>query len=241
MSAALKDEHLEEAIYQYCANARQYDEPFSWRCGTHIHMNVLDMEGKDVAATVLTSYAADNYFYAAGDEARRSNYNCRPASLLVPMAEYLGTAARHLHKCHFGKALTHMRGSTNPHRRGDVEQRYVGMNWYALPKLGTVELRHFPGSRDETTIFRWIHMAACLRQFGINNSVTQVRDAIDSGAEAFGRAVFGDLWERIRYPGHEDDWEEVLDGVEHFLARYSNTADSSTTLHGVLRKHMVVS
>jgi len=243
VSVPVSNDRLEEAIYQYCEIAREYAEPFSWRCGTHVHMNMLDCSGSNIASTMLTSYAADNYFYAAGDEARRANYNCRPVSLLVPMAEYLGTAARHMYKGHFQKGITAMRANSSPSpsgRNSNGEQRYVGMNWYALPKLGTVELRHFPGSRDETTIFRWIHMAVCLRQFGRNNNIAQVRDAINSGADVFGQAVFGDLWPRVQYPGHDTDWEEVLEGVEHFMSRYSNVADSSSTLHGVLRQHMVI-
>lgn len=236
VSRALSNERLMEAIYQYCDIAQRCTDPFSWRCSTHVHMNMLDCTGKQVAATMLTSYAADNYFYAAGDDARRGNYNCRPVSLLIPMAEYLGTAARNLSKGQYPKALAGM----SPGRAGHSDQRYVGMNWYALPKFGTVELRHFPGSRNPEEILRWIRMAARLKKYGLTAKMTEVEKLIQSGPIAFGREVFGDMWDRVEYPGHEDDWHEVIDGLEHFMSLYKYNTDSRTTLHGVLRKGMVV-
>jgi hypothetical protein len=205
-------------------------------------MNMLDVSGKQVASTMLTSFAADNYFYAAGDDARRGNYNCRPVSLLIPMAEYLGTAARYFAKNQYAKALSTMsprreRGSLSG---GEREQRYVGMNWCALPKFGTVEIRHFPGSRDAEELFRWIRMASRLRHYGCNKTVTEVEALIQEGPVQFGRTVFGDLWDRVSYPGHEDDWHEVIEGLEHFMSRFRHNAESKTCLHGILRQKMVV-
>ena len=241
ISSALSNDRLEEAVYQYCENAARYTEPHTWRCSTHVHMNMLDCTGKEVASTMLTSYAADNYFYAAGDDARRGNYNCRPVSLLIPMAEYLGTAARYFHKNQYVKALAMMSPARDRINLGtQPDQRYVGMNWCALPKFGTVELRHFPGSRDAEEIFRWIHMTSRLRLYRKLSTVAQVEAKIQEGPIQFGRTVFGELWDRVEYPGHEDDWHEVIEGLEHFMARFRHNADSSTSLHGVLRKKMVV-
>ena len=240
MSSALSDDRLEEAVYQYCDNAVGFNDPHTWRCSTHVHMNMLDTSGKQTAATMLTSYAADNYFYAAGDDARRGNYNCRPVSLLIPMAEYLGRAARYFHKNQYAKALQTMSPRRDRVGGGEREQRYCGMNWCAIPKFGTVELRHFPGSRDAEEIFRWIRMAARLRLHGCSSTVPEVEALIQEGPIEFGRTVFGDLWDRLTYPGHEDDWHEVLDGLEHFMARFRHNAESKTSLHGILRKKMVV-
>lgn len=229
---------LEDALYDYEGYLRALAIPpavaYSWRCGTHIHMNLLDLEHRALAALILTSFAADNYFYAAGDEARRNNYNCRPSSLLIPTAEFLGTLARYATKAHFGKMLRHLSGSETP------DHRYVGMNWHSLKKFGTVELRHFPGTFRSSDILRWVDMAQAMYTFAAQRTVQEVRDLIYEGASEFGRQVFGDLWDRVAYPGHTNDWVEVLDGVDHFMACYSNRAESSKTLHGILHKNMVL-
>lgn len=235
----LSGDRLREAVWQYCHMASFAEQPFSWRCASHVHMNCLDLFPKEVSALILLTFAADNYFYAAGDDARRCNYNCRPASLLLPMAEFLGTLARHANR----GATSRMWQLLSPTGRshGSTEPRYVGMNWWSLRKFGTVEFRHFPGTRDAEQLFRWIRMcgnlqlAAC--QYG---KVSAVLKLIEQGPTVFGEAVFGADWSRMLYDGHEQDWQEALEGVDCFMTYYRNDMDSDTGLHGILKKEMVV-
>lgn len=234
----LSGDALRYALWSYCQNAAIAREPFSWRCSTHFHINLLDLEPAQVASLALLSYAADNYFYAAGAEARRENYNCRPLSLLLPMAEVLGTLARRMSRGHANQGcqdLTRTRSDRNAYIA-----RYSGMNWFSLPTFGTLEVRHFPGSRDFDQLMQWANIVIGLKQVAKSMSVDEVRKLIDQGATKFGAKVFGAEWKNLRYPQHEEDWEEFLEGAEYFFACYETNPESRQSLDGILRNHSVI-
>ena len=233
----LSGERLREAIRQYCANAQEASEPFSWRCSSHIHMNCLNLTAKQVAALMLLTYATDNYFYAAGDDARRCNYNCRPASLLLPMAEFLGELARCFHRGALQKAFRLLGGRAN----GRGEPRYVGMNWWSLRKFGTVEFRHFPGTRDEEQLSRWIRMCGKLYAAAIKyGNIPRVATLLADGPDRFGEEVFGSDWSRMTYDTHLQDWQEAEEGIDCFMTYFRNDVEAEGGLHGVLKKERVV-
>ena len=233
----LSGPRLQEAIEQYGFMASRALEPFSWRCSTHIHMNCLNLTPRQVGALILLTYVADNYFYAAGDEARRCNYNCRPASLLIPMAEFLGELARNCHRGALQKAwqiLTPPRGSAG-------EPRYVGMNWWALRKFGTIEFRHFPATRDTEQLFRWVRMCGRLYKAAtVHNTVMKVLTLSQQGPQIFGETVFGSDWNRMQYDNHEQDWQFAHEGIDCFLTHFRSDVNSTEGLHGVLKQNLVV-
>lgn len=222
------------ALYCYEHNARRFTDPFSWRCSTHLHFNLLELTPQEVASLALITFAADNYFYAAGAEARRENYNCRPLSLLIPTAETLGEFARRMSRGHATRAVDGLRD-----REGGIH-RYAGMNWFAIRTFGTLEIRHFPGSADMRQIVRWINLGTRLIHAARTYSMDDVVRLIDDGENAFGRAIFGDEWRNLAYDNHEQDWTEVLEGAEHLLACYRTNTESATSLDGILRQNMVI-
>jgi hypothetical protein len=231
----LSGDSLLLALHYYTENARNYDDPFSWRCSTHFHFNLMDLEPRQVAALQLVGFAADNYLYAAGSEARRENYNCRPLSLLWPTAELLGTTARHFQRGHARKAVE-LLGTI----RGEAPNRYVGMNWHSLPTFGTLELRHFPASRDLAQLVRWVNIGQRLIETAKTKSLDEVHTLIQQGPDRFGQTVFQDYWSRLEYDGHADDWNESLEGVEYFMTCVRHSTDAPSSLDGVLRRNMVI-
>lgn len=223
------------ALHTYCENATQFNEPFSWRCSTHIHLNLLDMEPPEVASLLLLTFAADNYFYAAGSEARRENYNCRPLSLLWPVAELCGNTARHFQRGNAKKGVETLQPPP-----GQIANRYVGMNWHSLPEHGTLEIRHFPGSRDLHQLVRWTNLGAKLLSAAQSKTISQIHALVQQGPERFGSTVFGDLWAGLKYAGHENDWHECLEGIEYFMTCFRHSTESPQSLDGVLRRRQVI-
>lgn len=235
VTVPLSGDALLYAIHNYTQIAALASDPFSWRCSTHIHLNCLELTAAEVSSLMLLSFASDNYFYATGAEARRENYNCRPLSLLWPAAELCGTAARRLSRGKVRSAVELFRATPS-----QPSNRYVGMNWYSLSTFGTLELRHFPGSRDVAQIVRWINLATRLIRCAKEQSISQVHGLVQQGPDHFGEAVFQDYWPRLRYEGYVADWTECLEGIEHFMTYYRHDPESSRTLDGILRKHKVI-
>jgi hypothetical protein len=198
-------------------------------------MNVLGMTAPEVASLMLTSFAADNYFYAVGAEHRRDNYNCRPVSLLYPTAERLGRAIRYLVDDDIVQGVKEFTANNRVE-----EDRYSGMNWWSLSKFGTVEIRHFPGASELPTLVHWINIAQSMYKYAERNTFEQIQNDIAEGPDHFGPKVFGPLWAGMLYQRHERDWREMLEGYSHLMSVYNATGDTSGTLDGILRQHRVI-
>lgn len=198
---------------------RLYDEvtagssPFTYRCATHYHLNVLDMDTAQIPSFMLASLAADNFLYYAGDETRSDNYNCRPMSLLVREIEAMGVWAGHIAA---KKPALCGNGILNHHNR------YMGVNWASLLKFGTVEFRHFPGERRKRLLYHWLNLLYSLYSLSEDLTPDEMYDLIMSGKDKFGRRAFGRHWKDLNYPGSDGDWSEVEDAVRLFMLVYRN-------------------
>jgi hypothetical protein len=227
--------NLATALYMYniCTAVQGTTQQlYSWRCATHIHMNLLDLPIHQMATLGLISFVSDNYFYAMGAEARRDNYNCRPVSLLATSAETIGDICREA-RTDNGVGLMDVLIGRN--RR---DERYCGMNWHALPTFGTLEVRHFPGTNDMDLIVSWIEACAAMYQAAQNIEFDDFVAMVHNGPSTFGPAVFGDNWENMSYAESEQDWAHVRHGFEHLMAVAE--APEGGTLDAVLRQHKVI-
>jgi hypothetical protein len=205
---------------------------YSWRCASHVHINLLNLDFAQLATLGLISFASDNYFYALGAEARRDNYNCRPVSLLVSSAETIGNIVKHA--LQDAPWLRDMDG----YDVAAADERYCGMNWHAMHKFGTLEVRHFPGTNDLDLLVSWVEACADMYKAAVDYTFDQMHALINDGPSAFGPAVFGERWERMRYAESDRDWREMMRGFEHLMAVVETPAEG--TLDAELRKHMVI-
>jgi hypothetical protein len=226
---------LAYGLYMYKINALQYRQPFSWRCATHIHMDLLELTLPEISALGLISFAADNYFYALGAEARRDNYNCRPLSMLLTTAEQLGTMCAHCE----AEQPTSLKRLFTPARNGD-DARYAGMNWWALGRFGTLEVRHFPGTADLRLMLSWMGVCNDIYQAACAYTFEEVLELITAGPEVFGTTIFGDHWRRMAYRGHNEDWQDMLEGLTHLLSVKEQMEHPGATLDNVLRTHRAI-
>ena len=229
-------DNLATALFMYKLVVDTYrHNVFSWRCASHVHMNLLDMDIADIAPLAVITFAADNYFYALGAETRRDNYNCRPLSLLIPTAEMLGTiCAASLAEDADNLRLVVTATSENP------EDRYSGMNWWALGRFGTLEVRHFPGTADIDLLTGWILRCADMYTAAETMTYDEVIGLIQQGPDSFGGAVFGPRWTGMTYAGHERDWADMLDGLAHLRTVCDFSFEDEPSLDTILRQQKVL-
>jgi len=201
VTTPLQGRRLVAGVTKFCKTLRGCKKPFSYRCSTHLHMNVLDLPVDKLEVLILLTLCADNFFFAAGEAERASNYNCRPISLMGEEIEELARASVDISH--------HMRSGQYDVILGD-RNRYVGVNWAALWKFGTVEFRHFPGNADADKIIWWINLCQQLYIFSEQHTLKEVIDLVAAGIEAFGTAVFSKEFKKLRYDADVMDWGEVV-------------------------------
>lgn len=229
VSHPLKGTMLVQGVRKLCKAMEQPRDPFGFRCSTHLHMNLLDMDIKRIPTLALLSLLADNLFFQAGGGERRINYNCRPASLVADEVDAIAQMC-------FGLE----RGNDQPPQLLNERNRYLGTNWAALYKFGTVEYRHFPGCRDAATILWWVELCSNLYTAAEKLTVEDVLACAEKGPEAFIHTVFGEMDPRLAYQEWEQDWEETLETTTQFIGTYDAMEGNDKTLHGFLKSEYII-
>lgn len=226
-STPVRGQCLVDALTLYEDTSGQYQEHFTWRCATHVHLNLMEETLQTLWCLVPLSVMTDNFLYAAGQEWRRKNHNCRPLSLLANELDSLA----HLTQCFC---------------TGDIqdidlpeEMRYMGTNWAALMKQGTLEFRHFPGNNKTEQVLRWVNLTqsivAAARKFRIN----ELSSWFCHDIETFGRSVFGEEWPQLQYSGWKKDWSDAQTSVKYLLDTQQNLA-LEESFDAVLRQRYVL-
>lgn len=212
------------ALDNYEVVSAAHKEHFTFRCSTHIHLNMLDLPIQKFPVLALVTLGADNFLYAAGNRARHSNYNCRPLSLLAASVEALAISMYHLAQGAPLIALHHL----------PEHLRYQGTNWTALGKHGTLEFRHFPGERSAARIVQWLNLVFGMYTYAERHTYDDVIELLTLGPEAFCADVFqGEMYDLL-YEGCEADWTETEDMVEDFQS-YFTEASKTQTFDSMLR------
>lgn len=112
------------------------EDPFSIRTSTHVHVNVLGMEMKQVRNFVLLYALFEEFFFTLVKPARRDNIHC------VPLTEtYLPSI--------YKKDLKHYVSAWH---------KYTALNLKRIPDLGTIEFRHMHGTGDVEEMRAWLHV-----------------------------------------------------------------------------------
>lgn len=234
VSSPLRGASLVRAIRMLCKSINKAtNDAFTFRCSTHVHVNLLDLPQEKLASMFLVGLCADNFMYEAGGGARRGNYNCRPASLLMDEVEQLALLSH--------QVANSDRDDMPP--RGvlhDNRHKYLGTNFSALRKFGTVEFRHFPGSQDPKQIIKWCELIGGLYHYAKRTEVNDVYLLAQQGAAAFGKKVFGAAYDTLHYREQDEDWFETLDTASHFINTYQLQGTGRQTFHGLLEAEYVI-
>ena len=205
VSEPLRGKALIHALMRYTAAAKVHDAHFTDRCGVHIHVNLLEFPVDALPALGLLTVAMDNVFYSLGNWERSWNYHCRPLSVTQPDVEEVAEMMRNVIE---RKDL-----------RLGTRRRYLGTNWSALFRHGTLEFRHFPGEYRMRNIAYWINCVACLYTaaekipFQELVSLCQNPDITPLGLKVFGKR----RWEKIQDPKIKNAWEWSRETVAFYL------------------------
>lgn len=219
VSHPMNGEKVIDALDCYEEASSKFEEHFTWRCSTHVHLNMLEEQTATIAKLIPLTLMTDNFLYAAGDEWRRGNHNCRPLSILQGDIERLAGWAYQMER--------------EPDDLLHIEDlRYMGTNWTALTKQSTLEFRHFPGANKTEQVLRWVNLTQGIVTAARKFRVEQLRDWFYHDLETFGFAVFGEEWPRLRYDEYKSDWREAVEAVKLFFREYAeNGNDDSFDSH----------
>lgn len=230
VSVPMRGTTLVRAVRMLCSYLNE--KPFSYRCSTHVHLNLLDLDAKQLPSLALTCLLTDNLLFTAGGGERRGNYNCRPASVLFDEVELLANLSYHL--------AAHDNLGDHAARGFGERDRYLGTNFAALFKFGTVEFRHFPGTTSAKKLIGWCNLIGDIYEFATHHNVNEIMDLADEGVEVFGTEVFGGEFRTLTYREVDEDWVEALDTAFHFTATLARAAAGRKSFHGLLEAEYVL-
>ncbi len=165
------------------------------RCGVHVHVNVQDLEVKQVINMMLLYFVFEDVLVRYCGEEREGNLFClraKDASQLLYV----------LHKAHVDQNLNYFQ---------EDAYRYAAMNASSLKKYGTLEFRALPTSQDIMSIEKWVHILLALKDFAltIDNPKSIVEQCSFAG-ERYIDQVFGGHAQALDTP---DTAASVWEGV----------------------------
>lgn len=166
------------------------------RCGVHVHLNVQEMEWKQLINLITLYYIVEDLLVHYCGEEREGNMFC----LRARDAEYLLWGI--------------VQGVTKGHFR-DLQQnhvRYAALNLTALSKYGSVEFRTMRTPADIMEILPWVEMILQLKDasLGYVNPVEIITDFSMQGPKEFLAKLFPGHANKLKYKGYEVD---LLEGV----------------------------
>jgi putative amidoligase enzyme len=159
-------EDIIDAVHVLETEAKKYKWLSSPRAGTHIHLDVRNLEFEELEKMCLLYCFAEPLFFAVGDPTRANSNFC------VPWGKEQETM----------ETMVHVKRAS-----GDVKkkstmagfEKYSALNLRALIEFGTVEFRHFPSTSNAEDLLLWINMAMCLKR-GIREFEEEGQNLIDS-------------------------------------------------------------
>lgn len=190
---------------------------WSFRCSTHVHLNVQEMELSALLRLVYLYYIFENLLVKWSGEEREGNRFClrlKDSSEIPFVVENI--------------FLNSLRGVN------ENQVRYSALNLGSLIKYGSVEFRSLSGTTDRERLSKWLNGITNLRDYAIQaKSLQELFEKAKGNLNAFGKEVFGEFFSELRYMNWESDalynmslcinfiplYEEVLENEKDFDRR----------------------
>ncbi len=207
-----------------CKILNTQEDIFSYRCSTHIHMNALELDVQNLPALGLLTVLCDNAMFAAGGANRNANYNSRPISLVSQEVDAIAEFCANPEQMHV-----------------DIprEFRYMGTNWKAIDKFGTVEFRHFPGCSDAKLLIWWTNLLCRLYNAAETYPVKDLMGFAMKGQNCFGRKVFGGQFPRLEVS--DEDWDDAMETAYGYMCALERPLlRDRDTLHGFMEAEYIL-
>lgn len=160
---------------------------FSFRCSTHVHVNVQHLTYPQFLAFLYTSVLLENVLMNFCGTERINNRFClriQDAELYVDLLKNLFKSSAYL---------------------GDIREndlRYSAINIGSVNKYGSVEFRGMRGTLDKEVLIPWLKILYAIREFSVNqNDPHNVHDLfVRNSPEYFVRMIIGDgLFNIVNY------------------------------------------
>lgn len=200
----IKGKRIHYALNQFfaCINAGIH---FSPRTSIHVHVNVLDMLPKQIAALAVTYAPFEKLLYRFVGGNRDKNNFCVP---LCDAERVSGVVEKFLKDDYVPTP--------------NESYRYLGLNFDSVRKFGTVEFRHMGGTSDKVKIVKWINLLMRLKSYAMSHSYEQIQETVnrlntDSSYLAFFRDVFGDQAALLDSSNLQRDMEENVSVIKHLI------------------------
>lgn len=158
---------------------------FSYRCSTHVHMDVRDMDKSKFLNLAFVYLMYEKYLFKYWSKRRESNIYCIPLnncySHISPMMQLVKEDNDEI-------LADIMRQFSEPNR-------YCAFNIAALQKYGSIEFRHGEGTFDSEKIFNWVRILMHLKRYAMHVSTDELLSSITERPFVdLSHEVFGDMY-----------------------------------------------
>lgn len=180
---------------------------YSFRCSTHVHINVQDLDHGQLMSMIFLYMMYENVFMNYVAEERVGNRFC----LRFQDAQYLTNEVTRFFERTRQIGLDHAIAGLSQERL-----KYAGFNLYTLRKYGTLEFRALEGTNDRPKIVNWVKAIIALRTVAMdyNDPVALYNDFI-ADPTSFAEKLFGHAPDAFL----KDGWrEQVEEGYSQNLA-----------------------
>lgn len=201
VSAPIMPEKVVTAINNLIANQQKHGAvvDFSFRCSTHVHINVQDLNEKQLVNMIFLYALFENVFMNFVAKERVGNRFC---------LRFQDAGALTYEVAQFFRYALQERLAVGVHELNQNSLKYAAINLYTLRKYGTLEFRALEGCNDPQRIKKWIDAIVALRELAMNYDTP--------------RALYEDFLERphnmaMRLFGHaradflKDGWKQQVE------------------------------
>jgi hypothetical protein len=186
---------------------------FTDRTSVHVHMNVRDMEIKDLKNLILTYLVVEPLMYAFVGGDRAKNIFCVPITqshLTYQLGQIMEVGERDF--------VAYTRNW----------YKYTGLNLLPIGKYGTIEFRHMVGTTNEEFLNKWLNMILSLKQYSNSVSLEKNKERIlglNTNSEYFNflREVFGNDVDLGDIPNVENILEQTSIFIKDVFTVKDNT------------------
>ena len=130
---------------------------FSWRCATHVHVDVRDKQLDDLKYSLVLYALIEPFIFAWDGTGRHESRFCMPWWVC---AEDISTAS----------AIARENDDHDLHNWISRFSKYTAMNLAPMNKFGTIEFRHAQGTCDKDTLIEYINI--CLDIINVHERAT---------------------------------------------------------------------
>lgn len=173
------------ALQDFINVYRYNDKPIqiSDRCSVHVHLDVRDLDNKELSNFILIYTLVERVMFLIIDESRVKNNYCKPltnSSFKYILCDLLKKQGIDEYDS-IDRFVRAVRENCN---------KYSALNILPIATYGSIEFRHHQGTTDMSAIKRWINVILALKRASVNSVDTYVNIYKEHGHKEVLRTIF---------------------------------------------------